>query len=128
MSDRTVADDPSLDVYDVMDLLNVSRSFAYEVMAKVGKERLAKKCVRVRKSALEAWRKDQQEECVSSSISVATSGGHEEATGASSSGGRRSTRANAKRGSSRTGGNESSLIRKPTVRTKPRSPAPPSDG
>lgn len=125
---RVVIDDPSLSVHDVMDILGVSKSFAYEVMAKVGVERLAKKCIRVRKSALEAWRKEQQEECASPSTYVAASIGHEELKTGSSSGSRRSTRANGKRGSSRTDGNENSLIPTISVRTKRRSPAPQSGG
>lgn len=130
MTERKLAldEDHALSVYDVMRILGVSRTYAYQVMAEAGAERFAKKCVRVRRSALDTWRKEHQQKCVSTSTSAVTSGGVEDLTEASSSDGQPSRRARQRRGKSETAGSASSLIRPITVRTKPRSPAPASGG
>ena len=128
VTSRVASDDIALSVHDVMDILGVSRSFAYEVMARVGLLRLATKCVRVRKSDLDRYLREHTTECDSKSSSEARSGMPADLPAGSSSGSRRGTRTSAKRGSSPTAGKGSSLIPRPTVRTKPRSKALPNAG
>lgn len=122
---RIASEDMLLSVHDVMDVLGISRSFAYEVMARVGLTKLAPKCVRIRKADLDRYVKEHTEECVSISASEANTGTPSVRGNSASPPG---TRPSVKRASSRTAGKSNSLIRIPVVRTKPRSPAPRSDG
>jgi predicted DNA-binding transcriptional regulator AlpA len=117
-------EDPSLDVYDVMRILGLSRAYVYEIMKQMEHERHGR-AIRVRRSVLEQWRKEQTV-CGSISTSEATSGGFEGPREDSSSGARRSTKANPSRADSATAGKGRSPTRFISVRTKPRSTERPS--